>query len=553
MNDDDRDFGDAKKTRRAKAALPADGGRLPPHSDEAEQGTLGCVLLSPQDALSEAEERGVTDAWFYDLRNRLLWATLTAMNAEGKGIDLITVQQRLRDQGQLNDCGGLAYLAGLPDLVPSAANLGYYIEILSDQWMLRRVLGIGTNIVAQVCAEPEKGHPLDVRLLVDKFERDVLALSEAGAVAAETHVKPLVIENVNRFEEYHRGSAQMTGLTTGIEYLDKLTGGLGDENGNFIVLAARPGMGKTSLGLDLALHVALDSEWFTPVPLEEARKRGIDGETLRLSKDESMAWEQHRGRPTAFFTLEMSPVRLARRMLFQRSGADLQRFRTGYANGEDFERMTKAALEIQLGPVWIDGTKRLTIDMLKARCRRLVRQRGIKMFVLDYLQLMKSDRRRYRTPDRVAEMEEISAEIAGLGCELNVPFIILAQLNRDMEKAERKRRPQLSDIKNCGAVEQDADVVMMLYEPKLDGEKDEQWDAARTQMYGANQEDWSKAPRRINCLVEKNRDGMTGDCELLFHRSNTHFEDYNEWLKRNGIKAPAMGERKRDGEAEGML
>jgi len=264
------------------------------------------------------------------------------------------------------------------------------------------------------------------------------------------------------------------------------------------------------------------------------------------SKDGTVWFEKHRGRPAAFFTLEMSPVRLVRRALFQRSGADLQRFRTGFALASDFEKLHKASTEIGLGSIWVDGTKRLTIEMFKARCRRLVRQHGIKMFVLDYLQLVKTDRRRYRTPDRVAEMEEISAEIAALGCELDVPFFILAQLNRDLEKAERKRRPQLSDIKNCGAVEQDADVVMMLYEPKLEGEKEEEWEAIKQAKFkdSKGEMDWSQVPRRVNLLVEKNRDGSTGDCELLFHRASTHFEDFNEWKKAQGWKAPAKGERK---------
>lgn len=540
----------------AKPAKPGKNiDRLPPHSVEAEQGVLGCLLLAPEDGFSECGERNLTGEWFYDLRHRTIWEVLHEMHeaVPPVAIDVITVQQTLRQRNELESIGGLAYLATLPDAVPSAANLAYYLEILWEQWLLRRTVALGTEMVARCYARTgEKGAPpIDVSALMDQIGRDALALGETVGGHADVGVKELVLQNVEQLEGYHRGTAQLTGLTTGLAYVDKVTGGLGGENGNFIVVAARPGMGKTSIGLDFLLHVALDAEWFTPLSLAEAERRGVDGQKIRLSKDGTTAFERQRGRPAAFFTLEMSPMRLVRRMLFQRSGADLHRFRTGFANGEDFARLSKASAEIALGPIRIDGTKRLTIDLLKARCRRLARQHGIKMFVLDYLQLMKTDRRRYRTPDRVAEMEEISGEIAALSCELDVPFFILAQLNRELEKAERKRAPQLSDIKNCGAIEQDADVVMMLWEPKLSETKQEQWDAAREQAFGKG-EDWSQIVRRVNLLVEKNRDGATGDCELLFHKKNTHFQDYNEWLKRHGLKALAKGERG-DKDEGGML
>lgn len=532
------------------------GDRLPPHSPESEQGVLGCVFLSPHEVMSVCLEAGVKADWFYDLRHQVIWACFAEMYDGGKALDVITVQQKLKDQQQLESVGGIAYLATLPDTVPSAANLSFYLKIVREKDVLRRMIRNCIDTVDRIYT-----HEGEIDPIIEEHQMRALALTEERGGSAEIHIKPLVLENINRLEDYHRGAAQTTGLLTGLPYVDKMTGGLGGENGNDIVVGARPGLGKTSLGLDFTCYAALDSVSYTALSLEALAQQlgdkvvnaALVGEQVLpekfvFSKDRTTAFEKHKGIPTAFFTLEMSALRLVRRMMFQRSLSDLQRFRTGFAQGEDFVKLAGAAKELARAQIWIDPTKRLTIEMLKARVRRMFRQYGIRLFVLDYLQLMKSDRRHYKPADRVQEMEDISGEIAALGNELNVPILSLAQLNRDSEK-EPNRPPRLSDLKSAGAIEQDADVVMLLYRPtyKKDDPRAEFWDEARAKVFGGrNERDWSAAPQRVNLMVEKNRDGLTGPCELIFHRSSTHFEDYNEWLKRHGLKAPAAGEKRLD-------
>lgn len=528
---------------------------LPPHSIEAEQGVLGCALLAPEQAMSDCEEACVTVGWFYDQRHQAIWSALHSRYSDGLAIDVLTVKQWLDDHSELAGAGGLAYLASLPDVVPSAANLPAYLAVLSDKERLRRMQRDCRDILARI-QQPD-GTPVDE--LIAQHERNALALSEQAGGRAEVHIRVPILENIDRLEEYHRGSAQVTGLTTGLPYADKVLGGLGGENGNFIVIAARPGTGKTSIALDFTLHAALQHEWFSAVPLPELQKK-IPAELYEavmagaaelpdpyvMGRDRSVAFERHRGLPCAFFSLEMSTLRLVRRAMFQHSGGDLQRFRTGYANKQDFDLLGRSAKLMAASNVWIDDTSRLTVDMFKARCRRMVRQYGIKMFCLDYIQLMKSHRERHQRPDRVAELEEISGEIRALSKELNVPIIILGQLNRDVEKGDRWRAPRSSDIKNCGAIEQDADVIMLLYKPKLAEQELADWEehqrayAAKLELEG----DWSARLRRINLLVDKNRDGTTGDCELVFDGSSTHFHDYDLWRKQHGFKATAAGEKK---------
>jgi replicative DNA helicase len=565
---------DMKQGRRGKSpedarALPAAGDRLPPHSIEAEQGVLGCVFLAPQDCLSVCGEAGLVAKAFYDLRHQLIWDCLASLYDQGQAVDVITAQQWLKDRGGLEQVGGLAYLASLPNAQSSAHNLAAYLDIVREKARLRRLLVLCAYTTQQVYewAGDSDG-------LFEGFQKEALALTEESAGHAELHVRGLVLENINRFEtEYHRGSAQITGLTTGLAYLDKVTGGLGGENGNYICVAARPGTGKTSMALDFVLHAAQRHEWYSVAEMEAVatlfeqageadaaallrkivrEQRLCEGvEQLALpegylwAKDKSVIFQRHRGLPCAFFSLEMTAVRLVRRMLFQQSGRDLQRFRTGFAQAGDFVKLGQAGQAIARAPIWVDDTSRLTVEMFKARCRRMVRQHGIRLFCLDYVQLMKSIRERHQRPDRVAELEEISGEIRALSKELNVPIILLGQLNRDVERGDRWRPPRSSDIKNCGAIEQDADVIMLLYRPgwdiKQDGEQYEAW-LEQVQRVQPEGEDWSKRLRRINVLVDKNRDGMTGDCELVFNGSSTHFMDYGVWQKDHGLKELAKGE-----------
>jgi replicative DNA helicase len=532
---------DLKKTRRAKPQFDLSKlDKLPPHSIEGEQAVLACLMLSPEDCLNECEERGVKATWFYVTVNQTVFTALQEMSKAGIAIDLITVSDWLKSRQQLDLVGGSAYLSSLLDAVPSAANLDYYVDIIEEKFQLRRMASLGTNVVREVYEVDEDGEPTKVAELLDRVTREFLVLSESAAGVQEQTYKQVVPVVIEEMEKYHRGRAQMTGLPTGLEYLDKITAGLGGDNGNYIVLSARPGTGKTSLALDVVNHVAIDYVDFRQVVAAEAEQLKAQGKEITTGEDGSF-YHRQKGLPVGIFSLEMASKALVKRMLFQRAGADMQRWRTGFANQQDIERLLKANAELCKAPIYIDDTARCTIDSLKAKARRWYRQYGIRLFVIDYIQLMRLASKRRRM-ERREELEEISAELAALGKELNVPIIVIAQMNRDFEK-DPNRAPRLSDLKDCGSIEQDADLIIFLYKPKLKDAEEEEYEAAMEKVFG---KDWSLRPYIVKGLVAKYRFGPSDKfINFLFHGSSTHFEDYTEFLKKHGLKAVAAGEKKK--------
>lgn len=525
-----RELRDAPKR---EVDLPAD--LLPPYSAEAEQGILGCVLQSPLECMSECEELKVQPEWFYELRHRTLFVALEELNKKGTAIDLVTVMQFLKDRTQLEDVGGLGYLSELPDKVPSAANLAYYVNIVAEKFRLRRLLAIGIGTKNRVLTFGQSGDETVDGLVID-VQSEVLKLSEEQTSSKEVALKVTTLEVIDEWENYHRGKPQMIGVSTGLDYLDKVTLGIGGDNGNLIVLSGRPGAGKTSMALQVGMHAALDYVWFEPVLDDRGQ--------LQYKPDdrgqEKVVVRSHRGVPVGVFSMEMARKALVNRMLFQRANADMQRWRTGFFIQEDFNKLTKATSEIQRGEqIFIDDSPRLTIETLKARARRMFRQHGVKLFIVDYIQLMRVAGARGRHGDRVQELAEISAELQLLGKEMNVPFIVLAQMNRDSDK-EPNRLPRLSDLKDCGAIEQDADLVMLLYKQQMKGDEEDSYTAQMEKVYG---KDWSQFPKRVNALIAKNRYGPADKVvNLLFHGSSTRFEDWGLWQKGNGYKQPALGE-----------
>jgi replicative DNA helicase len=494
---------------------------------------LGCILLDPTRALSDCAEAGISGAWFYDMRHRIIFDAMARLDRQSCGVDVLLVRNALRDSGDLDKIGGDAYLGNLPDCVPSSANLVHYLNILEELHMARVLVRTCADAVGSVFGDGSAG----IDVILAEAEKQILALAETRSGSCEQGVKALLGPVIDKLEDkYHRGSAQMVGISTGLEYFDKVTCGLGGENGNMVVIAGRPGTGKTSWAIDMALHAAIDCPWFTPK---------LDSQGKQIKEDDKLQWDQHRGLPVGIFSLEMSASSLVHKMLFQRARADLQRWRTGFALESDHPKLVKAAGEIAAAKIWIDDTGRCSIGELRAKARRWVRQYGIRLFVVDYIQLMRTDGRRFRD-DRVQELAEISGELQNLGKQLGVPFLVLAQMNRDYEK-EPNRAPRLSDLKDCGAIEQDADLVGFLYPPsKEDAEAKQKYVEAMEAVHG---QDWSKYPRRINLIIAKNRFGPTGIAELLFEHHCTHFLDYGRWLKDHGHRAAAMGERKRAGGA----
>jgi replicative DNA helicase len=460
---------DLKKARRKKAGF-SDAAprldRLPPHAPEAEQGVLGCVLLSPGECIGECIEKFKAGAEvFYDLRHQTIYQTVVEMFDQRQPIDIITLQQRLKDKQQLEQVGGVAYLASLPDMVPSAANLLYYLEIVLEKYVLRKMIQTCTEVVGRVY-----DHEGEVDALLDEVERDILRISETRVEGKTDKIKDLVKKAIGLIEDFHQRQGMLTGVGTGFADLDKMTSGL--HGGEMVVIAARPSMGKTSLAMNIAEYVSID---------------------LKL--------------PVGVFSLEMTSESLVLRMLCSRSRVNLRNVREGFLAERDFPKLTGAAGKLANAPLFIDDTSGLSILQLRAKARRMSQQFGVKLFVIDYLQLLHSTAR--RAENRQQEIADISSGIKSLAKELNVPVIVLSQLNRDLEK-EKDRKPRLSDLRESGAIEQDADVVCLLYKASRD---DDDGGGAEEQEAIA-----------VNLLIAKQRNGPTGDVRLTFLKSFTRFE-----------------------------
>ena len=464
---------DLKATRRRKAAVPevAKVDRLPPHSPEAEQGVLGCVLLSPNECLGECVARFKAGGEvFYDLRHQTIFNALVEMYDARQAIDLITLQQRLKDKQLLEQVGGLSYLASLPDTVPSAANLSYYLDIVHEKYLLRKMIRTCTEVVSRVY-----DYEGEVDALLDEVEREVLRISEARVEAETNTIKELVKRAINTVEDFHARQGMLTGIGTGFADFDKLTTGL--HPGEMLVIAARPSMGKTSLAMNIAEHVAIDQKL-----------------------------------PVAVFSLEMAANSLVLRMLCSRACVNLRSVREGFLADRDFPRLTNAAGGLSSAPLYIDDTANLSILQLRARARRMWQQYGIKLFIIDYLQLLHSTAR--RVDNRQQEISDISGGIKALAKELEVPVIVLSQLNRELER-DKSRKPRLSDLRESGAIEQDADLVGLLY--KADSN-----DPSKPARDDDDEVEQEALP--VNLLIAKQRNGPTGDVYLTFRKPYTRFE-----------------------------
>jgi replicative DNA helicase len=459
---------DFKKARRRKSELadPMKVDRLPPHSVESEQGVLGCALLSPHDSLGECVEKfRAGSEVFYDLRHRTIYEVLVEMYERKDAIDLITLQQILKDKQQLEAIGGLAYLASLPNAVPSAANLEYYLEIVREKYVLRRMIRTCTEVVGR--AYEQQG---EVDTLLDEVERDILRISGDRVGSSAPGMKELVHRAIHHIEAYHQRQGQLGGIATGFPDLDKMTDGL--HAGEMIVIAARPSMGKTSLAMNIAEYAAVN---------------------LRL--------------PTGVFSLEMTAESLVMRMMSSLARVNSRSIRDGFLSERDFAKLTTAAGQLAKAPLFIDDASGLSVLQLRAKARRMHQQHGIKLFVIDYLQLLHSTAR--RAENRQQEIADISNGVKALAKELKLPVIVLSQLNREMEK-EKNRKPRMSDLRESGAIEQDADLVAMLYKPNSGDDEEGP---------GPEQE---AVP--VNLLIAKQRNGPTGDVHLTFLKSCTRFE-----------------------------
>ncbi len=462
---------DLKKARRRKnvsATDPIKLDRLPPHALDMEQGVLGCQLLSPNECVGEVIEKlkGVGVEAHYDLRHQTIQAELFEMYDARIPIDVITLQQRLKDKRLLEQVGGIAYLSQLQDAVPSAANLSYYLDIVREKYLLRKMIQTCTEVVGRVY-ECEG----DVDALLDEVERDVLRISESHAQGDALTTKELVGRAIGTIENFFSRKGALTGLATGYADLDRMTDGL--HGSEMIVIAARPSMGKTSLAMNIVEHVVLEQQL-----------------------------------PVAVFSLEMSAEALVLRMMCSIARVNLRSIREGFMSEADFPKLTNAAGRLANSKLFIDDSAGLSILQLRARARRLHQMHGVKLFVVDYLQLLHSTARRSQE-NRQQEISDISSGLKALAKELKAPVLVLSQLNRELER-DKSRKPRLSDLRESGAIEQDADLVGLLYKPNA-GEDDD-----------GNIEEADGLP--VNLLIAKQRNGPTGDVNLTFLKSYTRFE-----------------------------
>jgi len=462
---------DLKKTRPRKHSGPVDPSkidRLPPHSLEAEQGVLGCIMLAASECLGECITKlKAGSEIFYDLRHRTIYDTMVEMYDTKVPIDTITLQQRLKDKQQLDGVGGLAFLSALPDSVPSAANLDYYLNIVREKHVLRKMIHACTGVVGRAYE-----HEGEVDGLLDEVERDILKISEERVETTANSMKELVRQAITTIEDYHQRQGTLTGLGTGFIDLDRMTSGM--HGGEMIVIAARPSMGKTSLAMNIAESVAIDQKQAVGV-----------------------------------FSLEMTAESLVLRMLCSRSRVNLRNIRDGFLAERDFPKLTGAAGKLASAPLFIDDTPGLSILQLRAKARRMWQQYGIKLFVIDYLQLLHSTAR--RAENRQQEIADISNGVKALAKELKVPVIVLSQLNREMEK-DKNRRPRMSDLRESGAIEQDADLVGLLYKPNSNDDEENSGGGA----------DHEAVP--VTLFIAKQRNGPTGDVALTFLKAYTRFE-----------------------------
>src|ERR1035437_2211455 len=417
------------------------------------------------DCMGQCIERFKGNSKFiHDLRNETIFNVLVEMYDTREAIDIITVQQKLKDSNKLDEVGGIAYLASLPDAVPSAANLSYYLDIIQDKFLLRSMIHTCTDVVGRIYE-----YEGEVATLMDEVEQAVLRIGESRVKSQSQPIKELVKGAITTIEDFHQRQGTFTGIGTGFIDFDKMTSGL--HGGEMIVIAARPSQGKSSIAGNIVENVAIDQKL-----------------------------------PVGFFSLEMTAASLALSMLCSRARVNLRNISSGFLAERDFSKIANASGKLANAPIYIDDSGSLSILELRAKARRMHLQHGIKLFVVDYLQLMHSNSK--RAENRQQEVSEISRGIKALEKDLNVPIIAICQVNRGIEK-DKNRKPRLADIRESGEIEADADVVGLLYKPKGDDD------------YDSAQEQDSIA---VNLLIEKQRAGPTGEINLTFLKSYTRFE-----------------------------
>jgi len=436
-------------------------GKLPPHSIEAEESIIGGVLLD-NTAVDRALELLTPDDFYRETHRKIMRAILE-LNARNEPVDLITLSEVLRNRNELQDVGGAAYLADLAERVPTAANVPYYARIIRDKSLLRALIQTSTEIAMQ--SFEAQG---DIESFLDEAEHRIYQIADRKIRPSFHRVGEIVIDSMKQVEQLYERREMVTGVPTGFKDLDKKTAGL--QAGDLIIVAGRPSMGKTAFALNLAQYAALEAEV------------GV-----------------------AVFSLEMSKEQLVLRMLCSEARVDQSRVRAGFAQERDYPKLAIAAQRLSEVPIFIDDTPALSILELRAKARRLRRDRQARLglIIVDYLQLMRGP----STDNREQEISAISRSLKALAKELSIPVVALSQLNRQVE-ARADKRPVMADLRESGAIEQDADVIMFLFRPSVYDDKADEHEA--------------------EVIIGKQRNGPIGKVPLLFFSEHTRFENRTE-------------------------
>ena len=434
--------------------------RIPPQNLEAEQCVLGSIMLQ-QGAMPRAVEILTEEDFYRDAHKHIFSAMLTLFE-RGEPLDLITVSSLLKDNNRFAAIGGPTYLATLTDIVPVAANIAYYARIVREKAILRKLIATGTDIASRCYEEQD-----DIDGLLDDVEQTVFEISRAKSGQSYHSLKSVVSSTFKYIEELYERKEHITGVPTEYHDFDKMTAGL--QRADLIILAGRPSMGKTALAVNMAQNAAL------------------------LHKV-----------PVAIFSLEMSKEQLGMRMLCSISRVDAQRLRTGFLKEQDWPKLTRAVGMLSEAPMYVDDTPAISVLEMRAKARRLKTEHNIGLVVVDYLQLMRG---RANVQSREQEISEISRSLKAMAKELNIPVLALSQLNRSLESRPNKR-PQLSDLRESGAIEQDADLIVFIY---------------RDEVYNKAEDNPRKGVAEI--IIGKQRNGPTGTVELAFLDRFTSFEN----------------------------
>ena len=463
----------AKVSLHALPALNPSGGsdahRALPSSVDAEKGVLSSMLLDPDDALNTAMS-ALSSAVFHLPAHRLLFDLLVEFKNKNRPIEPVSLLQTLIDRKQVEEIGGPATLTELLNFVPVAAHIEYYIELVREKFILREVIGVCTKTIQRAYQDQE-----NVAALLDDAEKDVLGIrdvQQSGRKAKE--ISDHVRDAVMLIERMMENPGSLNGIGTGYTEFDEMTRGL--HGSEMIIIAARPSMGKTSLVMNIVEHVAVDQ-----------------------------------GLPCAVFSLEMSAEQLVQRLLCSRAHVSMANLNNGFIQNDRFIHLTHVASEIANAPIHIDDTPSLPIGEFRAKARRLHQRHGIKLIAIDYLQLMRSTSKRAQE-NRQIEIAEISSGLKATAKELNIPIIVLAQLNRSPESrtGDSKGRPRLSDLRESGSIEQDADVVGLLVRPEY---------------YAENEEEKAETEGEVELIIAKQRNGPTGTVRLTFLKEFMRFEN----------------------------